>query len=163
MDAEHMEFPDDSFDFIWTWGVIHHSANTGRILADMNRVLRPGGCATIMVYHRSFLYYYVFNGFFRGVLGGGFLEASSLHELLQLRTDGAIARIYRPAEWQALIEDKGFVLDDLRITGQKAEIFPLPASSFKELLMKATPNVLSRFVLNNCKQGSFLISTVHKP
>src|SRR5262245_16373964 len=28
MDAEHLEFPDSSFDFIWTWGVIHHSANT---------------------------------------------------------------------------------------------------------------------------------------
>jgi 2-polyprenyl-3-methyl-5-hydroxy-6-metoxy-1,4-benzoquinol methylase len=29
MDAEKLDFPDGSFDFIWTWGVIHHSANTG--------------------------------------------------------------------------------------------------------------------------------------
>ena len=27
MDAERMQFPDASFDFIWTWGVIHHSSN----------------------------------------------------------------------------------------------------------------------------------------
>src|SRR5439155_13252307 len=28
MDAEKMDFPDASFDFIWSWGVIHHSSNT---------------------------------------------------------------------------------------------------------------------------------------
>ena len=25
MDAEHMNFADNSFDFIWSWGVIHHT------------------------------------------------------------------------------------------------------------------------------------------
>src|SRR3989344_3865277 len=28
MDAEKLEFPDSSFDFIWSWGVIHHSSST---------------------------------------------------------------------------------------------------------------------------------------
>ena len=46
-----------------------------------------------MVYHRSFLYYYIFNGFFRGVIGGGLLKVGSLHKLVQFHTDGAIARI----------------------------------------------------------------------
>jgi SAM-dependent methyltransferase len=163
MDAELMDFADESFDFIWSWGVIHHSANTGQILAEMNRVLRRDGRATTMVYHRSFLYSYVFNGFFRGVLGGGFLRARSLHELLQRSTDGAIARFYSPAEWLALIESHGFVLENLSIKGQKAEIFPFPASRFKDALMNATPNAVSRFVLNKCNQGSFLITTLRKP
>ena len=39
MDAEAMEFPDRFFDFIWTWGVIHHSANTAQVLSEMHRVL----------------------------------------------------------------------------------------------------------------------------
>ena len=30
MDAEQMKFADKSFDFIWSWGVIHHFANTRR-------------------------------------------------------------------------------------------------------------------------------------
>src|SRR5207249_5020281 len=34
MDAEDMVFADSSFDFIWSWGVIHHSANTRRILEE---------------------------------------------------------------------------------------------------------------------------------
>lgn len=163
MDAEHLDFADASFDFIWTWGVIHHSANTGQILAEMNRVLRPGGTATIMVYHRSFLYYYIFTGLFRGILRGGFLKTRSLHELVQIHTDGAIARFYRPEEWTGLVQSKGFVVDNLQIRGQKSEVFPLPPSRFKDGVMKLTPNSLCRFITNTCKQGSFLITTIRKP
>lgn len=163
MDAEKLEFPDASFDFIWTWGVIHHSANTGRILEQMNRVLKPGGKATIMVYHRSFLYFQIFTGLFRGILCGGFLKTRSLHELVQIYTDGAIARFYRPSEWRELIESKGFTLEMEAIKGQKSEIFPLPASKFKDVLMKLMPNAVSRFITNTLRQGSFLITTIRKP
>ena len=68
MDAEKMEFPDESFDFIWSWGVIHHSADTRRVLSEMRRVLRPGGRAVIMVYHRSFWGYYVLSGLIHGLV-----------------------------------------------------------------------------------------------
>ena len=116
----------------------------------------------IMVYHRSFLYYYIFNGLFRGIIGGGLRKAGSLHKLVQSKIDGALARFYTSREWRALVE-KYFVLEDLRIMGQKSELFPLPASSFKDALMWATPNVVSRFVLNTLRQGGFLISTVKRP
>lgn len=163
MDAEKMTFPDASFDFIWSWGVIHHSANTGQILGEMNRVLRPGGRATIMVYHRSFLYFQIFTGFFRGVLRGGFFKTRSLHQLVQLHTDGAIARFYRLAEWKALIESKGFVLEEEQIKGQVSEILPLPPSPLKEALMNAPwMHRIARFLLNTCRQGTFLITTIRK-
>lgn len=32
MDAEKMAFPDKCFDWIWTWDVIHHSANTSNVI-----------------------------------------------------------------------------------------------------------------------------------
>ncbi len=34
MNAEQLDFPDNSFDYVWSWGVIHHSANTQKILED---------------------------------------------------------------------------------------------------------------------------------
>lgn len=162
MDAEKMTFADGSFDYIWTWGVIHHSANTGQILAEMNRVLRPGGRATVMVYHRSFLYYWVVTAAIRGVFLGGFLKKRTPHELTQLHTDGAMARFYRPREWRSLVESHGFVVESEWIKGQKSELFPLPASRIKDRLMTATPNVLCRGILNSCRQGSFLITTIQK-
>ena len=58
MDAEEMDFADNMFDFIWSWGVIHHSADTRRVLQEMHRVLRPGGRCTVMVYHKSWWNFY---------------------------------------------------------------------------------------------------------
>jgi ubiquinone/menaquinone biosynthesis C-methylase UbiE len=162
MDAESMVFPDESFDFVWSWGVIHHSSNTEQILREINRVLRPGGTAVIMIYHRSLLYYYVFNGIFRGILGGDFLKIRSLHNLIQLHTDGAIARFYTTREWRVLVK-KYFVLLNLSVKGQKSELFPLPASRLKETLMKWVPDSCSRFILNTLGQGSFLISSLSRP
>lgn len=161
MDAEKLEFPDSSFDFIWTWGVIHHSSDTEQILREMRRVLRPGGRAVVMVYHRSLLYYYVFTGFFRGVLCGGLFRTRSLHRLVQVSTDGAIARFYSVPEWRGLA-GRYFQVEKVMVKGQKSELFPLPAGSFKDALMKLMPNSFARLVLNQLKQGSFLISELRK-
>src|SRR5262249_11963751 len=51
MDAERMGFRAESFDYIWSWGVVHQAADTPRVLKEMHRVLRPGGTCTVMVYY----------------------------------------------------------------------------------------------------------------
>jgi len=50
-DAENLPFEPDSFDIVYSWGVIHHSPNTPRAVGEIHRVLRPGGVARIMIYH----------------------------------------------------------------------------------------------------------------
>jgi SAM-dependent methyltransferase len=50
-DAEQLSFDDASFDLVYSWGVIHHSPNTARAVAEIFRVLKPGGRAKIMIYH----------------------------------------------------------------------------------------------------------------
>jgi ubiquinone/menaquinone biosynthesis C-methylase UbiE len=51
-DAEQLPFPDASFDYVYSWGVLHHSPDTPRAVREVWRVLRPGGVARIMIYHR---------------------------------------------------------------------------------------------------------------
>jgi ubiquinone/menaquinone biosynthesis C-methylase UbiE len=51
-DAEKLPFADSSFDAVYSWGVLHHSPNTDQATAELMRVLRPGGSAKIMIYHR---------------------------------------------------------------------------------------------------------------
>lgn len=51
-DAEHLPFPDASFDLVYSWGVLHHSPNTPQAIKEVLRVLRPGGVARVMIYHR---------------------------------------------------------------------------------------------------------------
>jgi ubiquinone/menaquinone biosynthesis C-methylase UbiE len=50
-DAEKLPFADDSFDIVYSYGVMHHSPNTAACISEAWRVLRPGGTAKIMLYH----------------------------------------------------------------------------------------------------------------
>lgn len=161
MDAERMTFADESFDFIWSWGVIHHSANTRKILEQMRRVLRPGGTAITMVYHRNFWSYQVVAGLFNGILNGKIVRTGSLHKSRQQIIDGAIARYYTIPEWEALVSDL-FTVEDVRIYGSKAELIPVPAGKVKNVVKAALPNSLCRLLTNDCKLGMFLVSTLKK-
>ena len=37
---------------VYSWGVVHHSPDTPRAVAEIHRVLRPGGTARVMIYHK---------------------------------------------------------------------------------------------------------------
>jgi SAM-dependent methyltransferase len=52
-DAENLDFPDDSFDLVYSHGVLHHTPDTARAVREVHRVLRPGGRAVVMLYHRD--------------------------------------------------------------------------------------------------------------
>jgi ubiquinone/menaquinone biosynthesis C-methylase UbiE len=50
-DAEHLSFPNNSFDIVYSWGVLHHTPETAQALRECFRVLAPGGMLKIMMYH----------------------------------------------------------------------------------------------------------------
>jgi ubiquinone/menaquinone biosynthesis C-methylase UbiE len=51
-DAESLPFENASFDVVYTFGVIHHTPDTEKAVAEIHRVLKLGGRAIIGVYHR---------------------------------------------------------------------------------------------------------------
>ena len=161
MNAEQLEFDDSSFDFVWSWGVIHHSADPRSILKEVQRVLKPGGTFKAMVYYRSFWSYYVF-GLLAGIGRGYFFKGHSLHESVQRITDGAIARYYSRAEWRKELEAAGFKVDGIRILGMKSAILPIPGSRLKYKVLNAVPDSLGRFMSNTLRMGSFIVSAARK-
>jgi ubiquinone/menaquinone biosynthesis C-methylase UbiE len=51
-DAERLPFADGTFDRVYSWGVLHHTPDTGRSVREAIRVLRPGGELCVMLYAR---------------------------------------------------------------------------------------------------------------
>ena len=53
VDAEQLTFPDESFDVVFSHGVLHHTPDINASVREIHRVLRPGGRAIVMLYHRG--------------------------------------------------------------------------------------------------------------
>ena len=58
-DAEALPFPDASFDIVYSNGVLHHTHDTERAIAEVYRVLKPGGQAVIMLYCKDSWHYWI--------------------------------------------------------------------------------------------------------
>jgi ubiquinone/menaquinone biosynthesis C-methylase UbiE len=54
-DTEELPFGDETFDFVYSWGVIHHTPDINAAAREIARVTRPGGRICVMIYHRRSL------------------------------------------------------------------------------------------------------------
>jgi ubiquinone/menaquinone biosynthesis C-methylase UbiE len=52
-DAENLDFADESFDLVYSHGVLHHTPDIAAAVREIHRVLRQGGRAVVMLYHRD--------------------------------------------------------------------------------------------------------------
>lgn len=161
MDAEKMSFENSTFDFIWSWGVVHHSSNTNTILKEMHRVLKPGGSAVTMVYHRSPWNTYVRGALYYGIIKRQFLKTRSINTIIQNATDGALARYYTVCEWNKMIENY-FHVNYSKVYGSKSQLIPLPYGKTKEIFMSLIPDALGRFITNRPSVGFLLVSSFKK-
>jgi 2-polyprenyl-3-methyl-5-hydroxy-6-metoxy-1,4-benzoquinol methylase len=154
LDAETLAIQDE-FDFIWSWGVIHHSSRTGRVLRNLYNALKPGGELRFMVYSLDGMQSYavIVSRYLFGFWGG-----RSLDELLWRSTDGHLARYFTRDSLADLC--RTFFDDvDLQVFGLEADAVPLP-SGLRKLVR---PLVSDRYVERAIrKRGSFLFATATK-
>jgi SAM-dependent methyltransferase len=80
-DAERLPFADACFDRVVSAGVLHHVPDVGAAVAEIHRVLRPGGSVVLMLYHRNSLHYRVLYPLY-----------GLLHPAFRGKTPAAIAR-----------------------------------------------------------------------
>lgn len=68
-DAGNLPFANNSFDIVYSNGVLHHAEDTQRCIGEVFRVLKPGGTAVIMLYARHSAFFW-FNLWPRAVFSG---------------------------------------------------------------------------------------------
>ncbi len=72
-DGENLPFADETFDLVYSNGVLHHSPDTQGAIDEAFRVLKPGGQAVIMLYCKSSWHYWFNMVFCVGLLQGKLL------------------------------------------------------------------------------------------
>lgn len=98
-DAEALPFEDNSFDMVYSWGVIHHSPETPRAAAEILRVLRPGGRFAVMIYNRHSLVGYMLWLRYALMRGRPF---TSLDEIYSRYLESPGTKVYTPEQARAL-------------------------------------------------------------
>jgi SAM-dependent methyltransferase len=113
-DAESLPFEDASFDLASSNGVLHHTPNIEGALRELHRVLRPGGQARIVLYHRDSLHYWGNQVFLDGILRRRLLREGSMSAILSANVErssvGArpLVRVYSRRQMRMLLQGVGF-------------------------------------------------------
>ena len=154
VDAETLDVQNE-FDLVWSWGVIHHSSRTGRVLRNLYSALKPGAQLRFMVYsldgaeaYAVMMSQYMF-GFWRG---------KSLDELLWAHTDGFLARYFTKDSLTNLC--RTFFDDvELAIYGQESDAIPLPGR-LRRLVRPLFSDAYIEKAVH--RRGTFLFATATK-
>ncbi len=156
-DAEHLPFEAGSFDFVWSWGVIHHSANTARVVREIARVASPEGEARIMVYNREGISAWAV--LVRDYLLKGRFLSKTYDEVLWETSDGFTARFYVREQFEDLF--RGFFRDvSGKVMGQDADAVPLPRFLRSLVLPLISREKLVRW---QARRGAFLFVRARNP
>jgi 2-polyprenyl-3-methyl-5-hydroxy-6-metoxy-1,4-benzoquinol methylase len=156
-DAENLPFEEKRFDFVWSWGVIHHSSRTTKIVREIARVLRPEGECRVMVYNREGMSARI--TFLKDhLLKGGFLR-SSFDQTLNHNSDGFSARHYTRDQFEDLF--RAFFSEvSCEVCGQESDAIPLPRYLRPLGLRLVSEGWLRR---KQAQRGSFLFLRARRP
>ena len=113
-DAENLPFADNAFDIVYSNGVLHHTPDTEKAIAEVYRVLKPGGQAVIMLYCKDSWHYWINMFLGVGILTGkvfsgpgwlgrvtewGGKDAQAIENpITRCYTAGGIRRLFAPFE-----------------------------------------------------------------
>jgi ubiquinone/menaquinone biosynthesis C-methylase UbiE len=104
-DATNLQFEDETFDCVYSFGVLHHVPDIDKALSEIKRVLKPGGRIMVMLYNKDSLLYGYSIVYLRGIADNQ-LEKLNMDELLakysERKEENPFSRVYTKTEAKAL-------------------------------------------------------------
>ncbi len=157
-DAEHLPFADNSFDVVYSYGVMHHSPDTQRCINQALRVLKPGGEARIMLYHHASLTAAML--WLRyGILAGKSLRRSAFDHLESPGT-----KTYTRGEVETMM--RSFANVEMRQVFSPGDLLlHEPSQKFRSLFYRLCWKLFPRGVVRRIasRWGLFLLVSARKP
>lgn len=127
MDAEKMTFQNE-FDFVFSFGVLHHTPAIEKALANAHRALKAGGKIQVIVYHKWSIFYCVTLILRYWILNGNFLRHSLAYQrsLIEYSTSKArpLVHVYSKSDLKKKLEAAGFLIENTHIRKLLVEDLP---------------------------------------
>jgi 2-polyprenyl-3-methyl-5-hydroxy-6-metoxy-1,4-benzoquinol methylase len=122
-DAENLAFASNSFDYVLSWGVLHHTEHTEMAFNEVSRVLKPNGTGLVMVYHKSSIFYYV-KGLIWLLIKGKIFKGYNLRTVIDFYVDGYFHRHFTKRELSESLQQAGLIVQNTFATQQEKKILP---------------------------------------
>jgi ubiquinone/menaquinone biosynthesis C-methylase UbiE len=157
-DAENLPFAAETFDLLYSYGVMHHSPNTERCIQEAWRVLKPGGSLKIMLYHYASL---------TGAmlwLRYGLLQGKSLRQTVYEQLESPGTKTYTRSEVEEMLEK----FENVRIKQVFSPgdlLLNHPSKKFQSWIYRLLWKLYPRFLVKKIgkRWGLFLLIIAQKP
>jgi len=157
-DAERLPFPDNTFDIVYSYGVMHHSPDPAQCIREARRVLKPGGTLRIMIYHHPSLVGLML------WLRYGLMRGKSLRRAVFDHLESPGTNSYRFAEARGMLN--GF--DQIRLSQEFSPgdlLLNEPSARFRGVFYRLIWKVYPRWLMRSLgrRWGLFLMISARKP
>jgi ubiquinone/menaquinone biosynthesis C-methylase UbiE len=109
-DAELSPFRNNSFDTVYSFGVLHHTPDTQKSIEEVRRVLKPSGEVMIMLYYKHSYFYWFSLFFVKGILKGNLFRMNMseiMSRFVEYSSSGArpLVKVYTKKQVRKMFKD----------------------------------------------------------
>ena len=158
-DARKIDFPDNTFDCVYSFGVLHHIPEIKKCFMEILWVLKPGGTAMIGLYNKWSVFHFLY------ILGNGILKGHlfrlGYRGFMSIIEKGADGRDIKPyvSTWSlkelvSLCRDSGMSIEKIATKQLKPSHFGIQRMG--KILLKLFPSMKTKY-------GWYVVVIVKKP